>query len=121
MLKKVFVMGVLLGTLCLPRLSFSQATVNEGLETAFLWVDTNNGSDTNPGTQVQPLQTISAAVAIANTNKNKSIGTQINVNPGTYRESVLLSASANTTSYPITLQAVTTGTVIVSGGVAYTG
>jgi hypothetical protein len=121
MTKKVLLLGVLFSTLFLSRTSFAQANVNENLESAFLWVDTNVGSDTNPGTQSQPMKTISAAVSVAMANNQHSIGTQININPGTYRESVTLSASSKTTSYPITIQAVTAGSVTVSGGVVYMG
>jgi hypothetical protein len=97
------------------------ANVNEGLETAFLWVDANSGSDTNPGTQAQPLKTIGAAVSIAMTNNTHSVGTQINVNPGTYRESITMSSSSKTTAYPITIQATTAGKAIVSGAVVQSG
>ena len=34
----------------------AQANINENLETAFLWVNVNTGSDSNPGTQQLPLQ-----------------------------------------------------------------
>jgi Protein of unknown function (DUF1565) len=104
----------------LPRLSMGQATVNEGLETAFLYVDAVNGSDSNPGTQTQPLKTISAAASLAQTNNHSSIGTKITINPGTYRESVSLTHNKKDTTLPITFQAATTGTVIVSGATLYT-
>jgi hypothetical protein len=111
--------------LLLPALflasAFGQANVNESLETATLYVDTAKGSDSNPGTQQQPLKTIGAAAAAAETNNHSSIGTKIIINPGTYRESIQLSHSSKDTSLPITFQAATTGTVIVSGATVYSG
>lgn len=104
-----------------PVRSLAQATVNESLETAFLYVDANTGSDSNPGTQSQPLKTIGAAAGLAVTNNQNSIGTKITINPGTYREAINLSYSSRDTSLPITFEAATTGTAIVSGGVLYTG
>src|ERR1700719_729259 len=68
--------------------AFGQATVNESLETATLYVDTAKGSDSNPGTQLKPLKTIGAAASMAETNNQSSIGTKVIINPGTYRESV---------------------------------
>jgi hypothetical protein len=108
------------GLIFLSTLVFGQANVPEQNETAFLYVDGTNGNDSNPGTQQLPLQTIGAAVAIAVSNNKASIGTQINVNPGTYRESISLTEGYAATSLPITLQAVTNGTVTVTGSTQYT-
>ena len=99
--------------------AFAQANVNESLETAFLYVDGTKGSDFNPGTQALPLKTIGAASAIASSNNSASIGTRVTINPGTYRESIALGASRS--SLPITFQAATNGTVIVSGSEILTG
>jgi hypothetical protein len=96
-----------------------QANVNESLETAFLWVDTVAGSDSNPGTQLLPLKTIAAATSIAVTDNSQGIGTQININPGTYRESITLTGP-NQSNLPITFQAATPATVFISGAVSYT-
>src|ERR1700752_1581899 len=74
--------------LCSLTSAFGQATVNESLETATLYVDTAKGSDSNPGTQAKPLKTIGAAASAAETNNYSSIGTKVIINPGTYRESV---------------------------------
>lgn len=52
-------------------------------------------------------------MATAATNNQNGVGTQINVNPGIYREQLTFQAS--TTSLPFTLQAATAGTVFVSG------
>jgi hypothetical protein len=116
--------GVLI-TLVLPLFlltcALGQATVNEGLETASIYVDTAKGSDTNPGTQSQPLKTIGAAATMAETNNHSSIGTKVIINPGTYRESVTLSHNNKDTSLPVTFEAATNGTVIVSGATVYSG
>jgi hypothetical protein len=105
----------------LSYFSFGQATVNESLETAHIYVDAIKGSDSNSGTQSSPLKTIGAAASIADTNNHNSIGTRITINPGTYRESITLNHSTKDTSLPITFEAATNGTVIVSGGTLYTG
>ena len=103
----------------LPGTAFAQANVNESLETAFVYVDGTKGSDSNPGTQALPLKTIGAASAIAASNNSASIGTRVTINPGTYRESIALGGSR--TSLPITFQAATKGTVILSGSEILTG
>jgi hypothetical protein len=61
-----------------------------------------------------------AAAGIAISNNEASIGTQINVYPGTYRESITLDPGHKATTLPITVQAVTNGTVTVSGALQYT-
>src|SRR5438445_882123 len=99
--------------------SWGQATVNESLETANLYVDAVTGSDSNPGTKTKPLKTIGAAAGIAQINNWASIGTKITINPGTYRESLALTHNKKDTSLPITFEAATTGTAIVSGGTKY--
>jgi hypothetical protein len=101
--------------------AFGQANVNEKLETANIYVDGTTGSDTNPGTEAKPLKTITAAVSAAETNNHNSIGTKVTVEAGTYRESITMSHSSKDTSLPITIEASTNGTVIVSGATVYTG
>src|SRR5882672_1415322 len=101
--------------------ALGQAKVNESLETATLYVDTVKGSDSNSGTQSKPLKTIGAAASAAQTNNQSSIGTKIIINPGTYRESLSLAHNNKDTSLPITFQAATNGTVIVSGATVYSG
>jgi hypothetical protein len=111
----------------LPTLVWCQANVNENLETASIYVDGATGSDSNPGTQSQPLQTIGAAALMASNNNYQSIGSKVIINPGTYRESVTIGKTFRTTSLPITFGAATPGTVTVSGAdvwtdwVAYSG
>ena len=118
--------GLLLCSVIFSGIMFSgiaqaQANINEGQETAFLYVDGSKGSDTNPGTQSRPFKTIGHAATIAVTNNRKSIGTRVTINPGTYRESILLTSSSSDTSLPITFEAAEAGTVTVSGSDVWTG
>jgi hypothetical protein len=101
-----------------PRV-FAQANVNESLETNFLYVDTVNGSDSNPCTQALPCKTISEAVSLA-TAIVGTTGSLIMVNPGTYRESITF-ANDRANYLPITVEAATNGTVTVSGADVWTG
>jgi hypothetical protein len=94
--------------------------VPENLESSFIWVDPN-GSDSNPGTQAQPLKTIQAAAVIAYHNNQNNIGTRVTLNPGTYRETGSYFAGSSNTSAPITFQAATNGTAIIDGADLYTG
>ena len=89
------------------------ANVAENLETAFIYVDAATGNDNNNGAKNSPFKTISKALLVTGTNNQNSVGTQINIGPGVYREH--LNFPASKTSLPFTLQAVTPGTVIVSG------
>jgi hypothetical protein len=100
----------------------AQANINEGLETAFIYVDITNGSDTNGnGSETNPYQTITKGASVAEANNQAGIGTQVNIQPGTYRESITITAADLTTSLPITFQAVTNGTVIIDGATILTG
>ena len=54
--------------LSLSHLAFGQASVNEDLETAFIYVDGAVGSDSNSGTQSKPFKTIGAAASMAQSN-----------------------------------------------------
>jgi hypothetical protein len=119
-----FAHAAILIPLLLPFLltgALGQATVNESLETANVYVNGATGSDSNPGTSSKPLKTIGAAVSMAESNNHASIGTKVTIEAGTYRESVTMSHSSKDTSLPITIEAATNGTVIVSGAVLYTG
>ncbi|MBZ5597925.1 MAG: choice-of-anchor D domain-containing protein [Acidobacteriia bacterium] len=97
----------------------SGANVNEGLETTSYWVDVNNGSDSNPGTQSQPFKTIAYAAAVAEA--NTASGTKVTINPGIYREAIGLSTTGQSTTFPITLEAATTATAILNGADIFTG
>jgi hypothetical protein len=105
----------------LPTLLWCQANVKESLETASIYVDGTKGSDSNPGSQSEPLKTISAAAQMALNNNYQSIGSKVIINPGTYREAVSIGKTFRTTSLPITFGAATPGTVIVSGADVWTG
>ncbi|HEV3277052.1 MAG TPA: hypothetical protein VG860_09560 [Terriglobia bacterium] len=107
--------------LAMSTAGWCQATVNEGLETAELYVDGASGSDGNPGTARQPLQTIGKAVSLATANNDNNIGTRVVINPGVYREAVTLSSNQQMTSMPITFEAAINGTVTVSGAQQWTG
>jgi hypothetical protein len=110
---------VCLAAVCRP--AAGQANINEAQETASVYVDGSTGSDANPGTKALPFKTIGKAAAAANANNTHSIGTHVWIAPGTYRESVALSGSAKSTALPVTFEATTPGTVIVSGADAWTG
>jgi hypothetical protein len=116
-----FVAYIILAVLSLPALVFAQANINEGLETATIWVDGSNGSDSNPGTQASPLKTMGAAVTKAVNNNDGHIGSRVIINPGTYREALVVGKSRRSTSLPITFEAATSGTVIISGADIWSG
>nr|MBA3914661.1 choice-of-anchor D domain-containing protein [Terriglobales bacterium] len=117
MLKAIAISALLF----LSQFASAQANVNESLETITYWVDATAGSDNNPGTQDAPFQTIGKATAQAETNNQAGVGTLINVNPGLYREAVTLKATGTDTPLPITIQAVTPGTAIMTGADSFTG
>ena len=101
--------------------SWSQANVNESLETASIYVDAVHGNDSNSGTKTAPLKTIGASVSMAMANNDSSVGTKVIINPGTYRESVVIGGTKKSTSKPITFQATTNGTAFVSGADVLSG
>ena len=105
----------------IPSGARAQANVNEGLETALIYVDGTHGSDSNPGTKLQPFATIGKAASLATDNNQSGIGTRVIINPGTYRESIAIQSGHKSLSEPITFQAATNGTVIVSGADVWTG
>ncbi len=106
--------------LVVSNFAWSQATVNESLETTTLYVNGATGSDTNPGTQTLPLKTIGEAAKLALANKVAKIGTKVLISPGVYREAIVLSGNPKQSALPITFQAATSGTVFISGAVPYT-
>ncbi len=101
--------------LLFPWPACPQATVNETLETTILYVDGAGGSDSNSGSQAQPLKTIGKAAAIALDNKKLNLGTKVVIAPGTYRETLTLTGFAAQSPLPVTFQAATPGTVNISG------
>jgi hypothetical protein len=102
-------------------LAWSQARIDESRETATLYVDAIKGSDSNPGTSQLPLKTVGAAATKAVSNNQAGVGTKVIIRPGTYREGVTMSGSGRDTTFPITFQAATTGTAIISGADVWTG
>jgi hypothetical protein len=71
--------------------------------------------DVASGTSISPLKTIQAAISKANANNQKKIGTKVVVQAGIYRESVNIDRISAMTSVPLTVEAATTGSVIISG------
>ena len=120
-MRKLHSTGLFLLVLLFARLASAQANVNESLETYSYWVDTNLGSDRNPGTQALPFKTIGYAASQAVANNQAGKGTHVWINDGTYRESISLTGSNSDTTLPITFEATHHGTAIVSGGVLYAG
>jgi hypothetical protein len=111
---------------CIAVISFAgwcwgQANINENLETANVYVDATNGSDSNNGSKSSPLKTIGASVTMAIKNNQSGVGTRVTINPGTYREFVSFGSSRNSTNAPITFEAATNGTVFISGADLMTG
>ncbi len=105
----------------LSLVSWGQASVNESLETASIYVDAANGSDSNSGSKSAPLKTIGASVTMALNNNHSRVGSKVIINPGTYREAVVIDGSKKSTSLPITFEAATNGTVFVSGSDVISG
>jgi hypothetical protein len=126
-MNRKFTAGLLSSAVVLSAIAFSgiahgQANVNEGLETALIYVDGNLGSDSNPGTQALPFKTIGKGAAVAMTNNQNGIGTRVTINPAVYREAIALNSSSKATSLPITLEAFGKGGgVEVSGADVWTG
>jgi len=113
--------GILVAALCFfAGMARAQAVINENLETATLYVDVVNGNDNNPGTQALPFKTIGKSVGVAEANNQTGIGTHVYVNPGLYRENIDLQATEKDTLLPETYEAVTPGTVLISGADPYT-
>jgi len=102
-------------------LAWGQATVNEGLEKANVYVDGGSGLDSNPGTPALPFKTIGKAQRVADGNNTRKLGTHVWIAPGNYREAVSLTTSEKTTTLPITFEASTPGTVVISGSDVWTG
>jgi len=73
-----------------------------------------SGSDNNAGAENSPFKTITRAANLA------TAGDLVLINPGTYRESVLLKNSG-TSDRPITFKAVTPGTVVIDGADVISG
>jgi hypothetical protein len=108
----------------------SQAVINENGATP-IFVDSQNGSDlavasafsstTNVGTSAAPLQSIQAAINLANTRIQNNVATKIVVKPGVYRESMDLEALPSGSSAALTIEAATAGAAVVSGSNVVSG
>ena len=85
----------------------------QGTAGTVISVDANTGSDVNAGIG-QPLRTLQAAVNQALINSSRGLATKVLVGPGEYRESLNID-QADSQAAPITFEALTTGTVTVSG------
>jgi hypothetical protein len=115
----VFAAFVLAGAMA--GTAMGQAKINENQETARLWVDVVNGNDNNPGTHEQPLKTIAKSASLAEDNNRNSIGTKVIINPGLYRENISLDGRLHKdTALPETFEALTPGTVLITGADQYT-
>jgi hypothetical protein len=88
---------------------------------AEIYVDAQSGSDSNSGSRSRPLKSLSRAAEAALANYRRNISAIVVLQPGTYRESVLLTAKPDTSTATITFQASTLGTAVISGADAWTG
>jgi hypothetical protein len=120
-MKNALTLGLLSFAVVFSGIARGQAHVDESLETAFVYVDANTGSDSNPGTQALPFKTVGKAASVALSNNQHSIGTRVAINPGIYREALQLIRSSSATSLPITFQATAKGGVEISGADVWTG
>lgn len=78
-------------------------------------------SDTNPGTESEPLKTISRGAEIAQDNSAQGISTRVLIHPGTYREGITFIGPEQDLGASLTFEAVNRGTVIVKGSDVWTG
>jgi hypothetical protein len=94
----------------LPLLSLVLVTLIARGQSTIYYVDSANGSDSNPGTSSAPWKTIQKAAT------SVEGGSFVNVMAGTYNERVTLTTSG-TAGLPITFQA--QGTVVMQGFTIY--
>ncbi len=97
--------------------AFGQASVSEN-GSSTIYVNAASGVDTYAGTGSQPVRTLGAAIAKANANNARGIGSNIVVSPGVYREAINVVGQS---SAPITIQASSVGTSSLSGSDVVTG
>ncbi len=76
----------------MPQVDQSWVSVFDAAPDVVLCVDQDHpaASDTNPATPALPLNTISAAVALAKAHKRDGASTQVLISPAVYREEVTL-------------------------------
>ena len=79
-------------------------------------------SDGNAGTAGSPLATVQEGLSRAHRAKVKGLNARVLIHPGTYRESLTISAASQSTEQPILrLEAVQPGSVVISGSDVWTG
>jgi len=107
---------LVLAVIFLPILGNAQGSLS-------YWVNPSTGSDSNSGSQSAPFQHIAYAWSVAQANNLNNQATIVNLDAGTYRESVTMNAQNGATSAVVTFQPASgaTGQVIWSGGTLYTG
>jgi len=99
------------------------ANVAEDQVDAVLHVNVNhpNASDTNPGTESLPLESVSRGAALALANRSTGSGTKILIAPGIYRGAVRLPPRGNDQSdAPIIFEATENGKGVVAGSDVFT-
>jgi hypothetical protein len=116
---KAISLAILIVTAAAPVIR-AQANINEGQETATLYLDVVNSNNNNSGSQSEPLKTIGQSVAVAEANNQSGIGTHVYVNPGLYRGNINLLGTGHDTALPETFEALQPGTVLISGADPYT-
>jgi parallel beta-helix repeat protein len=104
---------------CPPLLAGAQLVERPGDQILHVDGAHPRASDQNPGSRDLPFKTISRAAAAAVAANARSIGSQILIGAGTYREGVELPANGRETDAPMIFAAV--GEVIVSGSDVWTG
>ncbi len=117
---KFFALFLILATLAAAgdRAS-AQANVVEN-QSITLYADALLGSDANSGAPSSPFQTIQAAINTANQLNRQGVGVKVLVNPGVYREAVIIGAY-KTTGATLTVQAAVPGTAVIAGSDVLTG
>ncbi len=68
-----------------------------------------------------PYKTLQAAINKANTNIENGIGTKVVVNPGVYRESISIRSASPKNAAPLTIEASSIGSAVISGSEVLTG
>jgi len=111
----------ILFALIFTAFGWSQAKIDESKEKTHIFVDSVAGSDVFAGTATTPFKTIGRALAEANKYSRNGVGTRVTVNPGTYHESLNIGRAAGSKSAPMTIEAATAGTAVVSGADPWTG
>ena len=93
------------------------ARIDETLATSLIYVNpaAAGASDANPGTQASPVVSIGRGAQLAIQANRLGLGARVRIASGTYRENIRLEGTSGDTTPPIVLEAITHGSVIVSG------